>query len=63
MSLQNETEEFPVGLFRLIMFDNNAIYSMYCTHGVSKAVYCLDVSKRVYWMKVQYNNFLNCLLS
>jgi hypothetical protein len=29
VSLQDETEEFPVGLFHLIMFDNNAIYSMY----------------------------------
>jgi len=27
--LQDETEEFPVGLFRLIVFDNNAICSMY----------------------------------
>jgi len=27
--MQDETEEFPLGLFRLIVFDNNAIYSLY----------------------------------
>jgi hypothetical protein len=32
--MQDKTEEFPLGLFRLIVFDNNAIYNMYLRRRV-----------------------------
>jgi hypothetical protein len=32
--MQDETEEFPLGLFHLVVFDNNAIYSTYSRRRV-----------------------------